>query len=145
MEITCGIFLYSVKAGKFLIGHAARTRKNNWSIPKGLKDPGESELEAALRELNEETGINLKPENILFAFSLSPSMYKTRKKILNAFLIITDLDPEILELSCSSLVNDEYPEIDKFKWVKPEEMSEYIHESQTALLPEIEELLQNVR
>ena len=30
-----------------------------WDLPKGHVDPGESEVETALRELHEETGLNL--------------------------------------------------------------------------------------
>ena len=34
-----------------------RPRRNDWSLPKGKLEPGESSLRAALREVREETGL----------------------------------------------------------------------------------------
>ena len=42
-----------------LLGHA--TGSPRWDIPKGLQEPGESVLAAALRELLEETGLIATP------------------------------------------------------------------------------------
>lgn len=38
-----------------------RPRYDDWSLPKGKLDPGESELEGALREVAEETGLVCRP------------------------------------------------------------------------------------
>jgi 8-oxo-dGTP pyrophosphatase MutT (NUDIX family) len=38
-----------------------RPRYDDWSFPKGKLDPGETELEAALREVEEETGLTARP------------------------------------------------------------------------------------
>jgi 8-oxo-dGTP pyrophosphatase MutT (NUDIX family) len=43
---------------KVLLVH--RPRYNDWSLPKGKLDPGESHREAALREVEEETGLRCK-------------------------------------------------------------------------------------
>jgi 8-oxo-dGTP pyrophosphatase MutT (NUDIX family) len=43
-------------AGLFLLGQA--TGSARWDIPKGLAEAGESFEQAALRELNEETGLS---------------------------------------------------------------------------------------
>ena len=42
-------------ACRILLGHA--TRSPRWDIPKGLAEPGETLIAAALRELFEETGL----------------------------------------------------------------------------------------
>ena len=42
--------------GKILL--VKRLRYNDWSLPKGKLDPGETPLKAAIREVREETGIN---------------------------------------------------------------------------------------
>jgi 8-oxo-dGTP pyrophosphatase MutT (NUDIX family) len=34
-----------------------RSKRGNWSFPKGRMDPGESEIDTAIREIREETGI----------------------------------------------------------------------------------------
>jgi 8-oxo-dGTP diphosphatase len=38
-----------------------RPKYDDWSLPKGKLEPGESELEAALREVVEETGLRCEP------------------------------------------------------------------------------------
>src|SRR5438067_9937252 len=54
LDISCGTLLVD-SAGRLLLCHVTGTRA--WDIPKGLQDPGETTLEAALRELREETGL----------------------------------------------------------------------------------------
>jgi diadenosine hexaphosphate hydrolase (ATP-forming) len=53
-----------------------RDRKGYWVLPKGHLDPGESQEEAALREVEEETGI---VAHIVAA--LSPTRYTNPKGI----------------------------------------------------------------
>ena len=44
-----------VRDGKMLLVH--RPRYDDWTLPKGKLDPGESFEDAALREVEEETGV----------------------------------------------------------------------------------------
>ena len=56
--IAAGVFLASTTAPRrwlLLRGH----RSHEWGFPKGHQDPGETLLQAALRETAEETGIGL--------------------------------------------------------------------------------------
>lgn len=62
-ELSAGILLYrNVSDGiEVLLVHPggpffARKDEGAWSIPKGLVDPGEDLLAAAIREFSEETG-----------------------------------------------------------------------------------------
>ena len=59
--LSCGVIVRRV-SGELLLCHA--TGRNYWDIPKGLRDPGESSVNAALRELREETGLLLQPEQL---------------------------------------------------------------------------------
>lgn len=43
---------------------------NTWCLPGGKLDPGDTSLEAVIREVREETAINLKSNNLLFFKSL---------------------------------------------------------------------------
>src|SRR5437660_9288690 len=50
-----------------------RPQYDDWSLPKGKLDPGESDEEAALREVEEETGLRGRLET-----ELSSTRYKDR-------------------------------------------------------------------
>jgi 8-oxo-dGTP pyrophosphatase MutT (NUDIX family) len=56
---SCGFFIVRGEpVREFLL----MRHKDRWDLPKGHVDPGESEMECALRELKEETGIG--PDDI---------------------------------------------------------------------------------
>ncbi|MGE5621555.1 MAG: NUDIX hydrolase, partial [Bacillota bacterium] len=52
---SCGTLVIN-RRGEILLCHVTGT--NHWDIPKGLQDPGETTLQAAIRELREETGLS---------------------------------------------------------------------------------------
>src|SRR5688572_24422354 len=52
---------------------------DRWDLPKGHVDPGESEMQCALRELREETGIALTDIDVLDGFRFE-SRYQVRGK-----------------------------------------------------------------
>lgn len=63
-KISAGLLMYRIREGKlevFLAHPGGPYFKNKddgyWGIPKGLIDPGEDPLQAAIREFKEETGI----------------------------------------------------------------------------------------
>jgi 8-oxo-dGTP diphosphatase len=86
-----------------------RPRYDDWSLPKGKLDPGESWEECALREVREETGLHC-----ALAGELSPTSYTDRKgraKVVRYWLMtITGVDP---------FTPDD--EVDELRWVEPGE------------------------
>src|SRR5438552_2058058 len=66
-----------------------------WSIAKGLVDPGEELLAAALREFAEETGFVAREPFI----PLAPVRQKSGKTV-HAFAVEGDFDPD--ELTCNT-------------------------------------------
>jgi 8-oxo-dGTP diphosphatase len=44
-----------------------RHRYNDWTLPKGKHDPGETILQTALREVQEETGYQVRPVRLIGA------------------------------------------------------------------------------
>ncbi|HSH67293.1 MAG TPA: NUDIX hydrolase [Bacteroidia bacterium] len=140
--ITCGIFLYSSRQNKLLVCHATNSPWNNWSVPKGLKDEGEDAYSAAIRELFEETGIDIQELNISLKHTLDPVKYQKQNKILESFLLVTDSDLSEQKFICYSLTEKGFPEVDKWKWVLPDEAAHLLHESQQKNIPIIKELIQ---
>jgi len=55
---SCGVLVTDGQL--LLLGHA--TGSPRWDIPKGIAEPGEDFLAAAVRELDEETGLLVPPE-----------------------------------------------------------------------------------
>jgi bis(5'-nucleosidyl)-tetraphosphatase len=53
----CGIIVYDTDAKKYLLVYGKKSHK--WGFPKGHMEPMETEEETALRELKEETGIEI--------------------------------------------------------------------------------------
>jgi 8-oxo-dGTP diphosphatase len=90
--------------GKIAVVH--RPRYDDWSLPKGKLDPGETSEEAALREVWEETGLRCE-----LGRELSSTSYHDRKgrsKVVRYWL----MEPVGGEFA----PNDE---VDELRWLEP--------------------------
>jgi 8-oxo-dGTP diphosphatase len=83
-----------------------RPKYDDWSLPKGKLDPGESFEEAALREVWEETGIRARLERELPAVRYS---VRERPKVVRYWLMSVESDPGFVP-------NDE---VDELRWLSP--------------------------
>jgi 8-oxo-dGTP pyrophosphatase MutT (NUDIX family) len=87
-----------------------------WGIPKGGCEDGESELEAAIRETLEETGIDVKK----YKFSKKPLVtYSTKsKKYVIFYVKIADTEILNMDLDCTTYIADgTRKENDDYVWV----------------------------
>lgn len=141
MKVTCGIYLYNTRSKKILVCHATNSSWKTWSVPKGLKDPGEDSFTAAVRELKEETGIDIKELNVLGVYTLPPVKYQKQNKVLESFLVITDTSPDEYSFHCHSMTDKGLPEIDSWKWIGLDTAGKYLHESQLKNTDQIAELI----
>jgi 8-oxo-dGTP diphosphatase len=94
--------------GRIAVIH--RPRYDDWSLPKGKLDPGESFEAGAVREVLEETGVRGR-----IVSELEPASYVDRKgrdKVVRWYRM--ELADEPLEFA----PNDE---VDELRWVTPEE------------------------
>jgi 8-oxo-dGTP diphosphatase len=85
-----------------------RPRYDDWSLPKGKLDPGESWEACALREVWEETGLRCE-----LGRELSPTFYKDRKGRAKAVRYW------LMEPSEGDFAPNE--EVDELRWLPPEQ------------------------
>ena len=91
-----------------------RPRYDDWSLPKGKLDAGESFEDAALREVQEETGLVCS-----LAEELAPTEYRDRKD-----------RPKIVRYWRMDMVEDPgfepNDEVDELRWMTPAEAVELV-------------------
>jgi len=152
---SAGILLYRIhkKIPEVLLVHPGGPIWKNkdlgaWSIPKGEYNDEEAPLEAALRELHEETGVQIKQSKCV---PLTPIKQKSGKQVL-AWAMKGDLDTDHIK---SNLFEFEwppksgkkqfFPEVDKAAWFAFPEAKEKINPAQVALLNELDAMLKDNR
>ena len=109
-QTSCGVIV--TNGQRILLGHASRSPR--WDIPKGVAEEGEDLAAAAARELREETGLAVAPEELT---ALGVHAY-LRGKDLALFAWTPPQLPDPADLSCTScfaLPNGTLlPELDRF-------------------------------
>ena len=110
--------------------------KGVWSIPKG-EFTSEPPLEAAIRELKEETGFTVRGPFV----ELTPIKQKGGKWV-HAWAVEADVDPEEITsntfpVTYASGHKQEYPEVDRADWFTIDEAREKMLESQIKLLTQL--------
>jgi 8-oxo-dGTP diphosphatase len=88
-----------------LVALVHRPRYDDWTLPKGKLDAGESFEEAALREIDEETGLRVR-----LVRELPASNYEVRgrPKVVRYWLMEVESDPGFV-------ANDE---VDELRWLE---------------------------
>jgi 8-oxo-dGTP pyrophosphatase MutT (NUDIX family) len=127
---TTGLFILNA-LDELLITHPTNSPFNRWSIPKGIPDLNETYLDAAIRELFEETNINVIDLKISEFEYGDPVPYKNKLKNLQPIFCRTLVDTGKLSLKCNSLVDGEsFYENDIIKWYPIKDAIKLIHETQ---------------
>lgn len=138
MKITHGILLVDNKM-KVLCVHPTNADKDFWSLPKGGAEEGETSLEAAIREMKEETNFTVDPFNghIVYYEFLGGYNYKRTKKKLNCHVVYIDLPLSTMDLNlkCESLIDGtDIPECDIVKWRSIDSCLKILHHTQVEAL-----------
>lgn len=116
-ELSCGFIIINKKNPKQILACQPNGRRpntpGNYDIPKGHRENGETTLDAAIRELKEETGFTITNEKI-FDCGL---FHYIKNKDLYVYLMFADCD--IHELYCDSkfeMYGKMVKEIVGYKW-----------------------------
>ena len=96
-----------------LVAVVHRPRYDDWSLPKGKLDPGETFEQAALREVEEETGLRARLARELPAVHYT---VRDRPKVVRYWLMEVESDPGFEP-------NDE---VDELRWLSPSDASELL-------------------
>ena len=138
---SCGVVI--TDGTQLVLGHV--TRGKWWDLPKGGMNPGESFLEAAVRELEEETGL------VADAVALSPLgvfNYKPKKTLVLYLWRVASM-PDPSNLFCRSTFKDSkgrnVKELDKFKTVSWAEAENLVNPDMQRVLKQVEKMIGNVR
>ena len=130
---SCGVVI--TDGNNVLLGHV--TKGKWWDLPKGGVNPGESFLQAAVRELREETGIEVDGAVLspLGIFTYKP------KKDLALYLWRVDSMPDPDSLECISYFTDKrgrsIPELDSFQVVSWNEAAKKVNPDMAQVLSKV--------
>jgi len=145
---SAGLVLYRVRDGKteVLLVHPGgpfwkRRDEGAWSIPKGEMGPGESRLDVARREFQEELGVPL-PEGEVLPLG---SVRQAGGKVVHAWAAPGDLDVSRVSSSTFAIEwpprsgrTQEFPEVDKAAWFDLDAARRVILAAQGAFLDRLE-------
>lgn len=136
-QTSCGVIVTDRE--RVLLGHA--TRSPRWDIPKGVAEPGEDPAAAAARELLEETGLAVAPEDLA---ALGVHAY-LRGKDLALFAWVPPQLPDPQSLTCTSrftLPNGSLlPEFDRFGLFAWEEALSRVGKNMAQVLASIRQVV----
>jgi len=118
---SCGTLILN-KRGQVILCHVTGT--NHWDLPKGVREPGESTLQAAKRELREETSLEL--DDALFE-EIGGFDYQKHKRLHLYKVRAPESMDSLGNLICKSYFSHHVtgaptPEMDGFRWASRHEI-----------------------
>jgi 8-oxo-dGTP pyrophosphatase MutT (NUDIX family) len=131
--LSCGVLLFN-EDDQLLLAHATGNR--HWDVPKGLADPGEEPLAAALRETREETGIVLDESGWVdmgrHAYRPGKDLHLFARRVSKTEVIVADCVCTSMFVHARS--GKSLPEADSFGWFGLEQLPERCARSMATLL-----------
>ena len=131
MQYSAGIIPFRINKEKeieFLVGHPGGKKwekQNYWAFLKGGVEEGEDWATTALREFSEESGIDLKDIDKNILIPLGTTIQNPKKTVIAYGLYYPNIDIS----KCFSNIADNctHPEIDKYRWMKYNEIINCTH------------------
>jgi predicted NUDIX family NTP pyrophosphohydrolase len=123
----------------------AKKDEGAWSIPKGELEEEEDPLKAAIREVNEETGMEIGGDLIAMKQLRQPG-----GKIVYAWAAEGDFDAAMLKSNTFSMewppksgLRREFPEVDRAAWFTLDLAKSKIHRGQVGFIDQLQEIIEN--
>lgn len=122
VPVSCGTLVLNPQ-GQLLLCHVTNTAR--WDIPKGMRDAGESTLEAAMRELREEAGLVFDAGRF---DDLGGYAYRPDKRLHLYRVRVGEELTSLSTLLCTSFFPDPVsgrptPETDGYRWATRSEIT----------------------
>lgn len=145
-RVSAGLLLYRVRGGRLevLLVHPggpffARRDAGYWSIPKGEIESGEDLLKAAIREVQEEVGVEIDPADRFIPLG---SIRQKGGKVVHAWGLEWDREPPAVNASNTFTLEwpphsgqfQQFPEVDRAEFFSLDQAREKIKETQRPLL-----------
>jgi len=140
--ISAGFAVLS-KDYKILLGKTDKYQKvSNWTIFKGQQEAGETNIDTAIRELREESGIDIVSDIRLNTNTSSSPFFTFGLNDKTVFVYLLHDKEGALDnykFKCSSFwgEGEENPEIQSYKWFEIEEAINAVYPSQRALIEKL--------
>lgn len=134
-EKSCGAVVYRENNGRLEFLIISHKSDGHWGFPKGHVEQGETEQDTALREVYEETGLNIK---LLDGF-ISREQYSPKKNVIKEVVFF-------ISKANDDIVNIQLCEIKEYKWAAYEEAESLLaYESSIKTLNEACDFLKTKR
>jgi predicted NUDIX family NTP pyrophosphohydrolase len=156
-RVSAGLVIYRLRDGRceVFLAHPggplfAHKDDGHWTIPKGEIEPGEDLLAAALREFQEETGINVDPTA---AFIPLGFIQQKGGKVVHAWAAEQNWDDSqgihsnlfTMEWPLGSGTTHEFPEVDRARFFPVDEAKRKLKPTQVPLIERLTEALRRGR
>ena len=131
--LSCGVVVLSTDDDLFVC-HATGTPR--WDLPKGLAEPGETPLDAAVREAWEESGLELDPASLL---DLGELAYLPQKRLHLFSLRVLPDAIDVAACRCRSTfphhaTGRATPEADRWAWMPLARLDAWCGKNMTKVL-----------
>lgn len=142
--ISAGFLIRSSNDKYLIVRPSGKTGSTGgWGIPKGKRDKGEPIVNAAIREVFEETNLRIDDNTEIaweghpfYHYEVETNEYKKQekfKKQVYVFRAYCTAKIESFPFKCTSMLECGKPEVDEFKWVTLEEAAEMVVKSQKGI------------